>query len=180
MEGTQSPGAPTPQLWSELTCPSVQLPFSPTGMGRLLAGPQSCVRSKWPAWNDPLKSETQTTQRVDVVNVRSLGQHISHQTVEPWTSLIGCSILPSHSFGNTQLPSQPWVQQVVSVSESQAGLGNLCSGARSGWPDAPHGLGYGSAARQEADAHWPGQEGKGWSRQCPGARQVLLNLFPHL
>ena len=79
MEGTQSPGAPTPQLWSELTCPSVQLPFSPTGIGRLLAGPQSCVRSKWPAWNDPLKSETQTTQRVDVVNVRSLGQHISHQ-----------------------------------------------------------------------------------------------------
>lgn len=185
MEGTQrhpwctrSPGR------DRLTCPSVQLPCSPTGVGRLMAGLQSCICLSLGHLNDPRLKGWSLSHRpqigVYVMNVQSLGQHIPTRMVERWTLIIGCSILPSHSFGNTQLPSQPWVQQVVSVSESQAGLGNLCSVARSRWPDAPLQAGLWLCCMSGsgwAPARSGGQEAGPDDALVPG--QVFLNLsFP--
>ena len=182
-EHKDSPGAPTPQLWSELTCPPVQLPFSPTGMGRLLAGPQSCVCSSQGHLNDlpeRLKSEPQTTQWVYVVNVWILRHHISHQdsgTLDfthrrPYSPLPFIwenstafpAFSPESCFGPWE-PGWPWeplLRDKVWMTQCTP----------TGWVTAVLHVGKRMSTGQVRRA-------RGWSRQCPGARQVFLNFsFP--
>ena len=178
-----SPGAPTPQVWPELTCPSVQLPFSPTGMGRLLAGPQSCVSSSQGHPNDlpeRLKSEPQTTQRGYLLNVWILRQHTSHQD--------GGTLDFTH-----RLPSSP-LPFIWEISTAFPAFGPESCFSRwdPGWPWEPlltdkvcmtrcTPAGWVTAVLHVGKRMSTGQvrRARGWSRQCPGARQVFWNFsFP--
>ena len=152
-------------------------------MGRLLAGPQSCVCSSQGHPNDPperLKSEPQSTQRVDVVNVCILRHHISHQdggTLD-FTHRLPYSLLPFIWENSTAFPAfspescfslwdpgwpwEPLLRDKVWMTR--------CTPA--GWVTAVLHVGK----RMSTGQVW---RARGWSRQCPGAWQVFLNFsFP--
>ena len=176
---------PLPRVWSELTCPSVHLPFSPTGIGWLMAEPQSCVCSSQGHPNDPperLKSKPQTTERVYVVNVQSLGQHISHQD--------SGTLDFNHRLLYSPLPFI-WQHSTAFPALSLASCFSLCE---PGWPWEP-------LLRSKVWMTWCAPTGWvmavlhvgkwmstrhvrkaiGWSRRCPGAWASLLEFqIPHL
>ena len=174
---------PLPRVWSELTCLSVQLSFSPKGIWQLMAGPQSCVCSSQGHPNDPperLKSEPQTTDRVYVMNVRCLGQYISHQD--------GGNLDFSHSLLYSPLPFI-WQHSTAIPTSSPTGC---FSPWEPGWPWEPLFMGNVWMTRCTptgwimAVLHvgkWMStrhvRRVRGWSRRCPGAQQVFLNFsFP--
>ena len=127
-----------------------------------------------------MKSEPQTTQRVSVVNVRSLGQHISHQD--------GGTLDFTHRLLYSPLPFI-WENSTAFPALSPAGC---FSPWEPGWPWEPllrdkvwmtqcTPTGWVTAVLHVGKRMSTGQvrRARGWSRQCPGARQVFLNFsFP--
>ena len=174
---------PLPRVWSELTCLSVQLSFSPKGIWQLMAGPQSCVCSSKGHPNDlpeRLKSEPQTSDWVYVMNVRCLGQYISHQD--------GGNLDFSHSLLYSPLPFI-WQHSTAIPTSSPTGC---CSPWEPGWPWEPLFTGNVWMTRCTptgwimAVLHvgkWMStrriRRARGWSSRCPGALQVFMNFsFP--